>query len=219
MQNMLMVLFGIWSLGWNASIVSGAQDSSQFFPIGLYCVDDPSDFQEIAAAGFNLVQSYRFEGIPPWGKTDVEATAYLNAAQKAGLRVLVGMPQEAVQVPGAGDKQDLAFIQQRVRAIKDHPALWAYMMYDEPESTGYGRDEPVRPTNFNKAYTAIKQVDTVHSILTTPNGAIDGTYPYLGVDIMMLQYSMLPPGIYDYPWDSLEHLCQSRSDTTKKPAV
>lgn len=32
------------------------QDSRQFFPIGLVDVDDPRDFPEIAAAGFNVVQ-------------------------------------------------------------------------------------------------------------------------------------------------------------------
>lgn len=42
--------------------------SSPFFPIGLYSVDNPKDFPEVTRAGFNLIQSYRFEGIPPWGK-------------------------------------------------------------------------------------------------------------------------------------------------------
>lgn len=190
----------------NLGAQDGKKDASQFFPIGLYDVDDPSDFSEIAAAGFNVVQSYKFEGMPPWGNTDAEAIKYLDAAHKAGLKVLVGMAQEAVQIPGSPDKQDLAFIKQRVRAIKDHPALWAYSLFDEPESTGYGRDEPVRPTNFNNAYNAIKQVDTVHPVLTPPNGAIDGTYPYLGVDIMILQYLVLPPGSYPAPWDKLENL-------------
>lgn len=202
----LAVFFGIWSLAGSPSSASKTQNSPQFFPIELINVDDPGDFPEVAAAGFNVVQSYRFEGIPPWGKTDAEAIKYLDAAHKAGLKVEVGIPQEAVQVPGSADKQDLAFIKQRIRTIKDHPAVWVYKLFDEPESAGYGRDEPVRPVNFNNVYNAIKQLDTIHPVLNTANGAIDGTYPYLGVDIIMLQYSMLPPGSYPVPWNKLENL-------------
>lgn len=187
--------------------------SSPFFPIGLYSVDDPKDFPEVARAGFNLIQSYRFEGIPPWGKTDPQAKEFLDAADSAGLRVFVGLPQEAVQEPGDAGKQDLRLIQSRVRAFRDHPALWGWSIFDEPESAGYGRQEPVRPVNFNKAYQAIKKLDASHPVLTIPNGAIDDTYPYLGVDAVLTQYSMLPAGIYDAPWDSLENLKAAHSST------
>ncbi|GEM_PF-6140956 len=209
MKNILIILFGIWSFLGDVSIASGAQNSPPFFPIGLYSVDDTSDFPEIASTGFNLIQSYKFEGIPPWGKTDQQAKDYFDAAQKTGLRVLAGMAQEAVQDQNVHDKQDLAFIQQRVRVLKNHPALWGYMLFDEPESLGYKREAPVRPANFNKVYHTIKKLDTVHPVhpvLTTPNANIDNTYPYLGVDIILLQYSMLPPGSYPAPWDTLENL-------------
>jgi hypothetical protein len=202
-----IVVIGIVGLGLQSQEKKSTaiKEEKDFFPIGLVDVDNPKDFPEIAAAGFNVVQSYRFEGIPPWGWTDTEAIKYLDAAQKAGLKVQVGIPQEAVQNPDVADEQDLAVIQQRARAVKDHPALWGYQLYDEPENPGW-RKFAIHPTNFNNAYHAIKQLDTVHPILTSAAGAIDDTYPYLGVDIMMLQYLMLPPGSYPAPWDKLENL-------------
>jgi hypothetical protein len=208
----LVIVLGSCGLGPQAQEKKSTaiKDEKAFFPIGLIDidVDDTRDFPEIAAAGFNVVQSYRFEGIPPWGWTDTQAIKYLDAARKAGLKVEVGIPQEAVQNPDVADEQDIALIRQRVRAVKDHPAVWGYMLYDEPEHIGgSGRTVPVvNPINFNNAYNAIKQLDPIHPVLVSANAEIDDTYPYLGVDTMMLQALMLPPGSYPYPWDKLENL-------------
>lgn len=207
LRNSLAAAIAAVSLAQGASLAAEAAGLPPFYPIGLYCVDDPRDMPDIAAAGFNLVQSYRFEGLPPWGKTDAEATAYLDAAGRHGLRVLTGIPQEAVS------RLDLPLIRRRVRASKDHPALWGYMLYDEPENPGYGRGQALPPGNFDKACRAVKQADGSHPILTTANGAVDDSYPYLGVDMMLLQYSLLPPGSYDPPWDSLEHLGEAHESS------
>ncbi len=199
LPKMLVVLFGICLLAWTARLAFGAQDSPPFFPVGLYCVEDPRDFREIAQAGFNLVQAYRFEGRAT--ATDEEAKAYLDAAQRAGLRVLMGIQQEAVQ------NQDLAIIEQRVRALQGHPALFGWQLYDEPENPAYGRGQPLPPEHLLRAYHAIKRLDAIHPVTTAPNAAIDDQYEYLNAaDTMLLQYSALPPGLYEYPWDSLEHL-------------
>jgi hypothetical protein len=195
----LAVLLGICSLTWTARLASGTQNSASFFPIGLYCVEDPQDFREIAHAGFNLVQAYRFEGRDT--ATDEEAKAYLDAARRAGLRVLMGIQQEAVQ------NLDLAMIGQRVRALQSHPALFGWQLYDEPENPAYGRGQPLPPGHLLRAYQTIKRLDAIHPVTIAPNAAIDDQYDYLeGADLFLLQYSALPPGLYPYPWDSLAHL-------------
>ncbi|HET8680145.1 MAG TPA: hypothetical protein VFM39_08485 [bacterium] len=58
-------------------------------PIGMYCVDNPDDFREIARGKFNLVHTYRHEGIDT--ATDNDARAYLDAARTLGLKVLMGI--------------------------------------------------------------------------------------------------------------------------------
>ncbi|MBI3292164.1 MAG: hypothetical protein HYZ73_05070 [Elusimicrobia bacterium] len=184
-----------------------------------YCVDATprsnkvtEEFPEIAAAGFNLIQSYHFEGVHT--ATDEDAKAYLDAAQRAGLRVQLGIQQEAVQDPQDPQKQDLAIIEQRVRTLKGHPALFGWHLYDEPENPAYGRGQPVNVDHFLRAYQTIKRLDTSHPVVGLPAAAIDDQYEYLnGADWLMLQYSMLPEGIYDHPWASLEQLREAHQSS------
>src|SRR5262245_45060076 len=70
-----------------------------FFPIGLYCVEDPCDFPDIASAGFNLIQPWRFEGgyDERYPSTPQDALDYLDRAQEAGLMVLMSLPLYADQ--------------------------------------------------------------------------------------------------------------------------
>lgn len=116
--------------------------SSDFFPIGLYCTEDyyprsPADppskltvtdeFRAIAQAGFNIVHSYRFDfASPKWGNTNHHARIFLDAAEREGLKVLMGL-NYATWVLG----DDLDLVLERVSALKDHPALWGWVLFDD----------------------------------------------------------------------------------------
>ncbi len=180
-------------------------NSRSFFPIGMYAVDDPNDFPEIAEAGFNLVQSYKFEGIET--ATDEEALAYLEAARRSGLRVLMGIPQEAVL------KEDLAVIEKRVRALKDHPALFGWQLFDEPENAAtlaevYGKGQgAVSPESFRRAYQTIKRIDPRHPVTLACSTVLDEEYAYLeGADTVIGEYAAPPDGVWEAPFDTLENL-------------
>ncbi len=182
-----------------AALEVGATDPEpRFFPIGMYSVDDEGDFKEIADAGFNLVQSYRFEGETA---SDAEVLAYLDAADKFGLRVLLGIPQEAVE------RRDVCLIRKRVATFMDHPALYGWQLFDEPESgASYGREGPLPPKDLIEAYRAIKSVDSSHPVSIACSGTLD-EYEYLeGADTIMLQYNAIPPDVFEAPWDSLSHM-------------
>ncbi|MBI4708484.1 MAG: hypothetical protein HY761_11270, partial [Candidatus Omnitrophica bacterium] len=126
-----------------------APSSSDFFPIGLYAVDDyyprsPTDppskmtvleeLPQISQAGFNVIQGYRFEiASPEWGNTNENARIFLDAAHKSGVKVIMGLHFSWV------DPGDLNAIRVRVRLLKDHPALFGWILYDDcPQGGGPG---------------------------------------------------------------------------------
>ncbi len=217
-------VFGIWSFGGNASIAFGAQDSGEFFPIGLYAVDDfyPRDpvdplskmtvleeLPQIAQAGFNVVHSYRFDiAAPEWGNTDDEARLFLDAAQKSGLKVLMGLSYaDWIEGPLSNDKLNL--ILKRVRALKDHPALFGWVLNDDTPQGGTQEEGQVLdpdPEQLRKIRQAIKEID-VHPLVVAVPGAVDENYEYGDIadiympDNMPIGFEVIPPGI-PKDWES-----------------
>jgi hypothetical protein len=96
------------------------------FACGLYGVE-PAHFAEVASAGFNVVHTYRFEtwAPPSVDAYVVEVRAYLDAAESAGLRGLIGVPRQWFLTRDAGS------LRAAVLALKSHPALLAW--YEEEQ--------------------------------------------------------------------------------------
>lgn len=193
----LFAVASLWGSAWTLPAEASPQPRG-FFPIGLYCVDDPEDFREIAGAGFNLVQGYALEGAQTSEQT---IRRYLDAAHQSGLRVLAGIPQEFV------DRGDLRSIRKRVLAFKRHPAVFAWQLYDEPESVVLDRSRPLSPRRLRQAYRTIKRADPSRPVSIAASGAFDPDYPYLdGADRILLQYGPYPAGLFPFPYDSISHI-------------
>lgn len=114
-----------------------------FFPLAWFSyASDKQDLDELAEQGANMVL---FVNAP--ADVDTEEMArdnalamrqYLDHAQKRNIRVLV-------QVGGwysshiRGDQVEIARQKAWVESIADHPALFGYQLYDEPEyRAGFG---------------------------------------------------------------------------------
>ena len=80
-----------------------------------------SDIDKVGAAGINVVQSCyeNASGI----------LYYLNEAQKHGQKVLASL---YLGMKTAGHPENLANTEEAVKLIKDHPALFGYILKDEP---------------------------------------------------------------------------------------
>ncbi|MBI1745595.1 MAG: hypothetical protein HYR55_03295 [Acidobacteria bacterium] len=147
---------------------------------------------------------------------------YLDAAQAKGLRVLLGIPREWVQDFPNKETQ----IRARVNTFKGHLALYAWQVYDEPESAHDGFP-PVPFANLNNTCNAIHQEDPNHPTFITPNAAVDASYPYLAVNTQYtLQYdTVIPEGGWDTDnpnppyqrirsiWSYLEDLANAHADS------
>lgn len=101
-----------------------------FFPIGIYSVPTKEDLAEAKALGFNTVHTYKGEGTKEKdgsaGSTE-EMRAYLDAAHALGLKVFMGLPRYQVL------QKDAKTLAERVDALKDHPALLVWYLFDEPD--------------------------------------------------------------------------------------
>lgn len=131
-----------------------AATEEPFFPIGLFQVSQES-FEKIKEKGFNVVHHYRFEGWIDGGYptgSDDEAKAYLDKAHANGLKVLMGFDRYKIK------NGDLTSVKSRVLALKGHPALLAWYLFDEP----YGHGISVE-TCF-EIYEIIKSWDSKHKV-------------------------------------------------------
>jgi len=131
------------------------QTGKPFLPLAWFTwTSDEADLDAMAEEGVNLVLF-----VEAFNNIDSDAllsesiqrmTAYLDHAQKKGIRVL---PQIGGWY-GAHMRQDQAEIERQrqwVTAISKHPALVGYQLYDEPEyreGGGLGDDEKRKLAEF-----------------------------------------------------------------------
>ncbi|MEW6358600.1 MAG: hypothetical protein AB1696_19855 [Planctomycetota bacterium] len=177
-----------------------------FFPIGLFCV--PKDhFGEIRRAGANTMMQYK-----GYFETRNGVKEYLDECMANGLMGVVDV--QTYTKSSKTEKADIAGLTKLVNEAKDHPALLAYYIADEPE---YGK---VPPEEYVTAYKAIKSLDPFHPVIMLNNqkNAIK-TYALAG-DVLMPDpypgfYQVLPPG---FPLSGIADFMQEARDA-KRAAV
>ncbi len=122
------------------------------FLLGMYGVNI-EDMPEMAAAGFDYVHSYAWDGA---GSLE-SALEYLDAAQRNGLRVFMGLSRQRLMA------HDERFVAERVAALMEHPALFAWYLYDEPDL----EHQYVSPMWLERYYRLLKSLDPFHPVVVT----------------------------------------------------
>lgn len=137
----------------------GVFDGEKYiFPVGIYQVKE-EDYAKVKAAGFTLVHQYTWEG----SQDDAKAREYLDGVQKGGLTAFVGFDRG-----GWGKKNGLVqgnreHVARRIAALRDHPALFAWYLFDEPDLA----HQFVAPRNLRAWYRFIKALDPFHPVIVT----------------------------------------------------
>ena len=127
------------------------------FPLGIYNVPIEG-LARVKAAGFNLVHHYEWEHSPDGDRLK----KYLDAVAAAGLKAFVGFDRGILSKKGLM-KMDLAHLARQVAAIRDHPALLAWYLFDEPDR----EDQYVAPRNLKILYSLLKKLDPYHPVVVT----------------------------------------------------
>ncbi|RAV18993.1 carbohydrate binding domain-containing protein [Paenibacillus contaminans] len=119
-------------------------NGAPFFPVAAYHAG-LSDYPYLAQSGVNAVQGVATNN------ADVQQAA-LDTAQQNGLKVMVPLYYN-MQV-----QENAATTQQFVSRFKDHPAVLAWMIMDEPMLNGKTKEELI------DAYRIIRTIDEKHPI-------------------------------------------------------
>jgi hypothetical protein len=130
-------------------------DGKMRFLFGMYgCRIE--DMPRIAAGGFDFVHSYQWDG----DGTNEEALQYLDAARKNGLQAFIGLCRPRLM---RGDEE---FVAERVGALMSHPGLFAWYLYDEPDSDF----QYVSPQWLARYRRLINALDPYHPVVVTCAG-------------------------------------------------
>jgi hypothetical protein len=131
-------------------------DASEF-PLGIYNVRE-SYFAKVKAAGFNLVHLYDWE----YSNNNAPVKEWLDAVHAAGLKAVVGFDRGRSSNQGLL-QMNLDHVAERVAAFKDHPALYAWYLFDEPDL----KNQYISPRNLQTIYSTIKELDPYHPVIVT----------------------------------------------------
>jgi hypothetical protein len=117
-------------------------------PLGIYCVG-PDQLSAIGNTRFNLVVN------PFWAQGTESSLRYLESCRKHGKMGTPGFDTEKIK------SRDAIYLREYVRRIKDHSALFAYYLSDEPSMVG------VTPEAATFAYQTIKGIDATRPVLVS----------------------------------------------------
>jgi hypothetical protein len=121
------------------------------------------DFEKLKALGINTVQASR---LASWPADQVKA--YLDGAQKTGLKVIVflGLFREGDDANCGYRDEALQF----VRTYKSHPAIYAWHTVDEPAEHG------ITAACQRRLYKLVKAEDPSRPIMISTNNNTEAKY-------------------------------------------
>ena len=121
-------------------------DGTPFFPAGFFGPRAGPTFDPIAKAGYTASLTYdsNIESCKRW----------LDDCQRLGLLGMVSVPHPFVA------KFDEAKLRDAIRAVKGHPALLAYYLFDEPSVNKAGQT----PADLKRVYDILADEDPYHPI-------------------------------------------------------
>jgi len=134
----------------------------QFFPFGFYCYSPvyPTLPEEEAVRGFNVISPY--QKILP--ETFKDRKAYMDRCAELGMKVhynllsVSGGGGVSSKIDGLTDSRKRELLINEVNTFKDHPALLAWYIADEPNGN------KISPDSLVKIYKLIKEIDPWHPV-------------------------------------------------------
>ena len=164
--------------------------------LGLYCVPYRA-LDIVADLGFDLVQDYAHG----WWTSTGEITAYFDKCATLGLKVLWSLPLSLVRETPEPEMLRRALGQLRV--LKDHPALDAWYLLDEPETVSSGDRDQLLTTSRNWAHSLKTLAPDVPTVTATCSWYRHlGSYPWPGDRLLCSTYAVRqywPFGAYQLP--------------------
>lgn len=121
-------------------------DGQPFFPAGFFGPRPGPAFDPIAKAGYTASLTYE--------SNVASCRKWLDDCQRLGLLGMVSVPHPFVA------KFDEGKLRDAIRAVKAHPALLAYYLFDEPSVNKPGQT----PADLKRVYEVVADEDPYHPI-------------------------------------------------------
>jgi hypothetical protein len=133
-----------------------------FFPFGFYCYSPVHHTlpEEEAVRGFNMMSPY--QRILP--STFIQRKAYMDRCAQLGMKVnynllsVSGGGGVGSKIEGLTDDEKKTLLLNEIKAFRDHPALLAWYIADEPN--GYG----LSPDSLRIVYNLVRENDPWHPV-------------------------------------------------------
>ena len=143
------------------------QGGRRIFPLGIYEVS-PKYMAEVREAGWDVVHTYQWE----YSQDDAGCRKYLDDCGAAnGLRAFIGFDRGVHSHKGIV-QGNLAHVVRRVGALADHPGLFCWYLYDEPETNEYF----VTPDALTEFADLVRALDPYHPVVMTTWGIAMNEY-------------------------------------------
>jgi hypothetical protein len=119
--------------------------------------------------------------------------AYLDAAKKVGIKVLLEIYRPLVE------SENISEVKNFIRTYKNHPSVYGWYLYDEPEVK---QPSPLSPDLLTKVYQAIKVEDQSKPVaLVFGDNSLDKITPYANaMDILMWDRYPCEEGVSEFEW-------------------
>ncbi len=156
------------------------------FFLGWYdYVENPQVPARVFPRGINLLLPYIEKSKPE------QLKIFLDAAQKAKMKVVVEIYRSTV---GAAN---ITAVKDFIRTYKNHPAVYGWYLYDEPE---IAKPNPIPPDLLTKVYKAIKQEDKSKPVALVFS-EIDKIDAYANaMDLLMWDSYPCDNGVPEFQW-------------------
>ncbi|MET0393268.1 MAG: hypothetical protein ABW019_09010 [Chitinophagaceae bacterium] len=135
-------------------------DGLPFFPFGFYCGGNVLGLANEVTHGFTHMAPYQ-SNLP---ETFAERKAYMDRCAQVGMRVaysvnsLIGSGHNGARGLPLTEEEKWQILKNEIIAFRDHPALLAWYINDEPD--GQGRP----PALLEKAYQFVHELDPYHPV-------------------------------------------------------
>jgi hypothetical protein len=166
-------------------------NNRQFFPFGFYCYSPvyPSLPEEEVVKGFNMISPY--QKILP--ETLTERKAYMDRCAELGMKVhynllsVSGGGGVSSKIEGLSDSAKRNRLLDEIKTFRDHPALLAWYISDEPN----GRK--TEPEILNELYNTVKENDPWHPVSIVFTAPVMDSRKYSeALDIVMADSYPIP---------------------------
>ncbi|NLN30751.1 MAG: hypothetical protein GX158_05880 [Bacteroidales bacterium] len=177
----------------------------QFFPAGFYCYSPvhPSLPEEEAVRGFNMISPY--QKILP--SSFHERKAYMDRCAQLGMKVhynllsVAGGGGVGSQTEGITAKEKKALLLNEIKSFRDHPALLAWYIADEPN--GYR----IPPDTIRAIYDLIRENDPWHPVSVVFMAPFTDARKYINaLDIVMADPYPIPDSPVTLPGNAAKSL-------------